>query len=285
MTQMSSGPGDGTAEVFDTHLAQWQQWQQAPWGRLRYRVVEALLDRHLADLTGSGTSLAVLDVGGGDGADSVRLGALGHRVVVADQSRAMLESAQARATAAGAEVRTVEVGLDGVAAHPDVRALLPAGADVVLSHNVLQYCDDLDAAVRQTLAVARPGALVSVIVTNPVSHVLRRVVRDLDPGAALEVLDQPTFPTITFGHAVHRISWQEGAAALERSGCRVEARYGVLCVNHLVTADERKHDPGFLADLERLELALADRDPYRDIASMWMLVGRASGAAGADGEQ
>src|SRR5262245_48903398 len=36
-------PPHATAEVFDSHLDSWQQWQAAPWGRLRYAVVARLL--------------------------------------------------------------------------------------------------------------------------------------------------------------------------------------------------------------------------------------------------
>ena len=76
------------------------------------------------------------------------------------------------------------------------------------------------------------------------------------------------------GHDVRRITADVAAQALSAAGCDVVARYGVLCVNHLITADERKGEPDFAADLERLELAVADRSPYRDIAAMWMLVAR-----------
>jgi S-adenosylmethionine-dependent methyltransferase len=57
-------------EVFDHHLAQWQEWCEAPWGRLRFNVVGETLRRQAAEL---GTSLRVLDVGGGDGRDALPL--------------------------------------------------------------------------------------------------------------------------------------------------------------------------------------------------------------------
>jgi S-adenosylmethionine-dependent methyltransferase len=88
------------------------------------------------------------------------------------------------------------------------------------------------------------------------------------------MLNAAGFRTRTFEHTVRRITWQDAQGMLDLAGADVVARYGVLCVNHLVTDDERKHDPQFFADLARLELTLADRDPYRDIAAMWMLVAR-----------
>jgi S-adenosylmethionine-dependent methyltransferase len=248
----------GSAGVFDTHLAAWRRWQQEPWGRMRYALVADLLDRHLP-----ASPCRVLDVGGGDGADVVRLAERGDLVTVVDQSDSML--------ARPAGLATVTAGLRDLGS----QGLPPA--DVVLCHNVVQYEPDLDAAVGAVVAAARPGGLVSLLATNPVHHVLRTVVRGLDPAAALDVLDAATFPTATFDHEVARITWQQALESLQRNGCELLARYGVQCVNHLVTADERKHEPQFAADLQRLELALADRDPYRDVAAFWMLVVRRAG--------
>ncbi|GGZ20956.1 hypothetical protein GCM10010387_12450 [Streptomyces inusitatus] len=52
----------------------WREWQDAPWGRLRYAVAEANLVRDL-DAPGEGRPLRVLDLAGGDGGDAVRLAA------------------------------------------------------------------------------------------------------------------------------------------------------------------------------------------------------------------
>lgn len=79
-------------------MTAWQEWQDAPWGRLRYAIAEANLVRHLEG-PGEG-SLRVLDLAGGDGGDAMRLAARGHHVTVVDYSPAMLAAATARASAA-----------------------------------------------------------------------------------------------------------------------------------------------------------------------------------------
>lgn len=79
-------------------MAAWRQWQQAPWGRLRFTLAEANLLRHLDGL-GDGP-LRILDLAGGDGGDAVRLAARGHRVTVVDLAPGMLAAAGERAAAA-----------------------------------------------------------------------------------------------------------------------------------------------------------------------------------------
>ena len=259
-----------TVDVFERHLDEWARWQRSPWGSLRYRLVAQLLARHRP----AATPLTVLDLGGGDGADSVPLAAAGDDVVVADQSPALLQRAQSRATEAGTTIRTARLALDRPDGRDEVYEQLPQGADLVVSHNVVQYLPDVETAVTDVVSHVRHGGLVSLMATNPVNQVLTTSVRGPDPDAALALLDAPTFHTVTFEHDVRRITWAEGERALRAAGCEVVARYGVLCVNHLITDDERKHDSQFATSLERLELMLADRDPYRDIAAMWMIVAR-----------
>lgn len=274
-------PDVTSPDVFDDHQDAWAKWQSAPWGRLRYEVVAELLDAHLppaGSADAAGHRPVLLDVGGGDGADSVRLAAPGRVVVVADSSPRMLERVTSRAESLRPEARTsvhtVLGDLADLASHPTMRTLAPGGADVVLCHNVVQYCPDLDAALSAVLSLSAPRAVVSVMATNPVNRVLTAAVREGDPDAARAELVATTMYSPTFEHQLRRVTWQDAVSALERSGCTIEARYGVLCVNHLIVDDTRKHDPQFFARLRRLELELAGRDPYRDIAAMWLVLAR-----------
>ncbi|MET8336319.1 hypothetical protein ABZV14_17215 [Streptosporangium canum] len=47
-------------EKFTTAMTTWQEWQDAPWGRLRYSIAEANLLRHLDGL--GGEPLRTLDL-------------------------------------------------------------------------------------------------------------------------------------------------------------------------------------------------------------------------------
>ena len=57
-----------TGRNFDNGFANWQDYQQAPWGRLRYRVAQANLQRYLP-----APPARILDLGGGNGLDTIPL--------------------------------------------------------------------------------------------------------------------------------------------------------------------------------------------------------------------
>lgn len=254
------------ASAFDGRLEQWAAYQATPWGRIRYAVVAHTLDVVVGDARG----LRVLDVGGGDGRDSLHLAGRGHDVTVLDPSAALLARAQAGAAAAGCNdhLTTVEAGID------DLRGLDLGEFDLVLCHNVLQYRDDLRRSVGAVVAMADSGALISLLCPNPAASVLAAVVRGGDPAAALAALDATTGRSETFDREVDLVTVEAAHSALVGAGCELVHQFGIRCVTDLVADDARKDDPAYFAALERLELALCAREPYLRTARFWQLVGR-----------
>ena len=258
---------DAGSEVFDQHLDAWQAWQRTPWGRMRYRIVAETLARTCAD-QGPGP-LRVLDLGGGDGADSLPLARAGHSVTVVDISVPLLGLADEAAAAEGLadRVTTVHSGVDGL----DDLGL--GGFDLVLCHNVVQYVADLDATVAVLERAVRRGGALSLLAPNPAADVMSAAVAREDLAAALDLLDAPTQRTETFGHDVRRIPVEAAAAALDAVGLSDRTTFGIQCATHLVP-NRRKEEPEFFAELEALELALCDREPYLRLARFWQVVAR-----------
>ena len=89
-----------------------------------------------ADRDGRG-DLAVLDLGGGTGADAVRLAGLGHRVVVVDPSPDALAASATRAAEAKVTVQGILGDATDLAEHVDL-----ASFDLVICHGVLEYVAD-----------------------------------------------------------------------------------------------------------------------------------------------
>lgn len=266
-------------DVFGARAAAWAGWQAEPWGRLRYELVAHTLGVALAGTT---APLRIVDVGGGDGADSLPLARTGHRVTVLDVSAELLATAVAAAASAGLSdrVRTVCADLDDLETADD---LVGDGFDVVLCHNVVQYRTDVAATVRALVRLARPGGLVSVLAPNPAMDILSAAVRRTDPQAALDLLDAGTVHGLTFDHPMRRIEAQTTEDALQEVGCEVEHRFGIRCVMDLVADDDLKRDPDFYERLAALERAVCSRDPYRRTARFWQVVARTGGRLAATG--
>ncbi|KQR17298.1 methyltransferase domain-containing protein [Cellulomonas sp. Leaf334] len=248
----------------DNHLDDWRAWQEAPWGRLRYRVAAETLTRTCTTIGGG--PLRVLDVGGGDGSDAAPLADAGHDVTVLDQSEALLAQARSRA-----DLSTIRSGLE------DIPTLGLGSFDLVLCHNVIQYRPDTTSVVRVLAGVVADGGAISLMAPNPPAELLTAAIRRADLGEATDLLDAPTIRTQTFGQEVRRVGADEAIDALADVGFSTVTRYGIRCVTDYVTDDGRKHEPDFYAQLETLELALCDREPYVRTARIWQLVARRRG--------
>ncbi|KQX47877.1 MULTISPECIES: methyltransferase domain-containing protein [unclassified Streptomyces] len=264
-----------TSETFDTAMTAWREWQEAPWGRIRYAVAEMNLMRHLDGPAAE--ELRVLDLAGGDGGDALRLAARGHHVTVVDYAPAMLAAAETRAAAAGLSERVTCVRADVTA--------LPSGIatgefDVVLCHNLLAYVDDMRGTLATALAPLKSGGLFSVMALNRHSAPLNIAVREMDPDAALAALDDDRLRNTMFDTELVLHTAEEVTGALQELGCRDVAHYGIRGFCDYITDDARKYDPDYYARLERLELATTARPPYMHTARLFQLTARKGGAQG-----
>ena len=254
------------ADVFDSHLAQWQEYQQTPWGRVRYAVARETLERTCRAL-GPGP-LRVLDVGGGDGGDALPLLAAGHELTVVDPAAGLLDLARSGGAGADHRLTTVEADLDALPG-------LGLGMfDLVVCHNVVHYLPATGPAVQSLAGCVAPGGALSLMAPNPASEVLTAVIRRQDLAEATALLTATSAYTVTFEHDVRRVTPEEATEALAGNGFDVVARYGLRSVTDFVTDDARKSEPAFYADLEALELALCDREPFVRTARLWQLVAR-----------
>lgn len=248
-------------DVFSEQLESWRDYVASPWGRIRYAVVEETLRREAARL---GTGLRILDVGGGDGQDALPLALAGHDVTILDQSATWLEQARTRAAEAGTSLRTVVGDLSD-----------PPGLgefDLVLCHFVMQYRPD-NGDLEHLARYCRPGGVVSVILPNPPSMVLRRLLLD-GPAAALEEMRVDTKTAVTFDHEVRKIPSEALERDMAAAGLPVVRRYGSRIANDLIVSNDAKTDPEFFHQLLDLELALADQEPFLRIGAMYQCVGQ-----------
>ena len=231
----------------------------------RTAAVWAVLHRELR--RHAGRELIVLDVGGGTGGFAVPIAEAGHRVTVVDASPDALAALTRRAADAGVAGRVRAVQGDGDALAGLVE---PGSVDLILCHAVLEVVDDPAGVVAAIAAALRPGGAVSLLVASRAAAVLARAFNGhLDAASAL--LDDPDGCAGTRDTLRRRYDPETAAALLGAAGLTVEETHGVRVLADLLPATVVESDPRAMLELE---LALASRSPFRDIASQLHLFAR-----------
>ena len=246
-------------------VSAWAEYQQAPWGQLRLALIRAVLARHLPR-----PPQRVLDVGCGFGELATEFARTGSEVVASDSSEAMLAAAAARSL--DVPVRWVAVEAEQAAQH-----FASERFDLVLCHNVLCYVANPRATCRGLATLLADGGSLSITLLNRTAEPLRLglLLRDLDAALAQVQHDEPRRIGGALGVECRLDTLDEAMGWLEASGLRIEAVAGQLLINHyLGAADETKTTPEGYDAILRLELALSERDPYRQVAPFLHLIGR-----------
>lgn len=214
-----------------------------------------------------GSSLSVVDVGGGTGGFAVPLAREGHRVTVVDASPDALAALTRRADEAGVGslVRAVQGDADALA-----DLIEPGSVDLVLCHSVLEVVDSPFEVAAALAAALRPGGLASVVVASRVAAVLSRAMAgQLD--LATTLLRDPDGTAGGRDTLRRRFDVDSASALLTKAGLTVEQVHGVRVVADLVPGSvaERDHDA-----LLAFELAAAGLPAYRDVATQLHLLAR-----------
>ncbi|MDT7572450.1 MAG: hypothetical protein QOE05_2624 [Actinomycetota bacterium] len=228
----------------------------------RTAVVWEVLTAAIAEAS-HGAPLQVVDAGGGTGGFAVPLAEAGCIVTVVDPSPDSLAALARRADERGIadRVRGVQGDLE------DLSSLVDAGtADLVLCHSVLQVVDDAVAALQSVASVLRPGGRLSLLVGNRNAVVLARALAGRPDEAAHALLD----PTGRWGDGdgvPRRWTPDELVELVTGAGLHVEQLHGVRVVADLIPSAALDLEPGAPAALLALERSLADRSPFRDLAT------------------
>jgi len=236
-----------------------------PLGTARTAAVWAVLREELQRYVDR--TVTVLDVGGGTGGFAVPLAAAGHAVTVVDASPDALAALTRRAADAGVGERIRAVQGDGDALDGLVE---PGTVDLVLCHAVLEVVDDPARVLAAVAAALRPGGGLSLLVAGRAAAVLARAVNGQLPVASALAAD-PDGRAGPRDALRRRYDAQSAAAQLRTAGFDVEQVHGVRVLTDLLPAAVVEEHPQALFELE---LELATRPPFRDIASRLHLFAR-----------
>ena len=243
-------------DAFDQGVTEYQDWAETPWGRLRTEMIWRQLQPHLPKPGGR-----ILDAGCGLGQLAIHLALAGHEVTAFDFAAEMIAAARNRAVQAGATVDWQQLPVEETRT-----AFSSASFEAVLCHSLLPYVADPESIVGDLAGLLKPGGILSLVGHNPWAAVLRTAIWQRDFAAALAQLERPTHHSPAFNLDLQLHDAETVEAWLRAAGLEVMARYGVRVVNDLITDNTVKYDPRGFAELLKLEMALCDRSPYRDIA-------------------
>ena len=211
-----------------------------------------------------GSTLDVVDIGGGTGVSAVRVAQLGHRVTVVDPSPDALAALDRRAKESDVADRVT-------AQQGDLSSLLevadPGSADLVLCHGVLEVVDDPAAALATIAQVLRPGGTLSLLVAQRHAAVIARAMAGhfQQARATLEGTDP-------VGRTGRRFTVEELDDLLHGAGLSVQAVHAVRVFTDLVPGSLLDLEPGATAALVELEQAVATRPEYLPLATQLHLL-------------
>jgi S-adenosylmethionine-dependent methyltransferase len=216
-----------------------------------------------AVVTEGGGALQVVDAGGGTGGFAVPLAEAGCTVTVVDPSPDSLAALSRRAGERDLEdrIRALQGDLDDL---PTLVA--PGSADLVLCHSVLQMVDDPAAALRAVAGVLRPGGRLSLLVGNRDAVVFARALAGR-PDEAAHALADPDGRWGPSDGVPRRWTPDQIVDLVTAAGLDVEQLHGVRVVADLIPSAALELEPGAPAALLALERALAERPPFRDLAT------------------
>ena len=258
-----------TPSTFDDRIARWKQEMDLPWARLKYKLAQSNLARHLPQ-----GSMTVLDAGGGNGLDSLPFARQGHKVDLVDYSQEMLADARVQVDREHprGQLRTHLSDIRKIS------ALFPEPQfDLVLCHNVLQYVEDVPELLADLARVLKPGGVISIISINRFSTTYHTAFLDGDLTTARAQLAVRTSEAKIFDAAITSYSAEEMKGLLEHAGIFPQGDYGLRCICDYWGDNERKSDPEIFGEMERLEFALTDRHPYKLLARYFQVIGRKPG--------
>ena len=238
---------------------------------VRTAVVWDYLRATLDELAPAGSTLRILDAGGGSGGFAVPLAQLGHDLTVVDPSPDSLAALERRAAETGTQERITAMQGDAAG----LPALVAAGSfDLVLCHSVLEVVDDPMEAAAAIAHALRDGGVASVLTANRIAAVVARVASGR-LGEARRLLADPVGSAGAGDPLLRRFSLDELQLLLGAAGLQVEIVHGVRVFADAVPAALLDGgDPQAVEDLLALERAVAERSDYFPVATQLHVLAR-----------
>ena len=223
-------------------LEHYRNMLKQPWGKIQYEITFA----QLAHLEGK----KILDFGSGFGLVSEFLSCK-NQVISVEPNEEMLYANSSTS------YEKLWGSIDKLARFTD------KSFDLVLCHNVLEYIDPNDRKdyLLEFKRILKDDGLISIIKHNQVGKVLQSVVFANDINQAFSLLNGENFESLSFTSG----STYTIEELLALSGLKLENYLGIRTFYSL-QPNEFKSKENWLEEMTKIELAVCDLKPYKDIS-------------------
>jgi S-adenosylmethionine-dependent methyltransferase len=265
------------SERFQSGADKYAAYLETPEGRLRSDVAFANLQDFLP--LEAKPSLCALDLGCGTGATAVRLARLGIHVTLLDWSAEMLHIAKRAAREAGV---TDHVVLQHGDATQLANLFHTRSFDVILCHNILEYCDDPGAVLRGAACALRDSsAILSILVRNRAGEVFKAAIQAGDLAVAENNLTAEWGQESLYGGRVRLFTSDSVRAMVTYASLASIAERGVrVLADYLPPSVSRSADYERIFELER---KLGSRSEYAAVARYTQCLARCVSSVAEDG--
>jgi len=224
-------------------------------GHVRERVLwEDLLDG-LPSISRGG--LFILDAGGGAGRMAVRMASLGHRVVLCDPSREMLDRAEEHIREANVSscVTTLHSSIQ------DLKSSVDGGFDIVACHAVLEWLADPKSALGCLVKLLKPGGSLSLMFYNRNAVLFKQVFG----GEFVEALRERRegYSPRGWGDGATPLAEETVREWLDEYGLAVESKSGIRIFHDHLPEGVRSRDR--LDGLLKVERELRKQEPFASL--------------------
>ncbi len=254
-----------TADEYDSVVDEWKKWQSYPWGKLLYNISRFNIQHHLED-----HPIRILDVGGGNGLNSIYFAKQGHSVTLLDYSAVMLSEAKQASEKEGVSGQIIICQADAGAIQELFQGQL---FDLILCHQMIEFVPEPRSVLKDICELIAPQGLLSILDANRYSEVYRKAIQANDLAAALKVVGTKEYLHPWFSRLTPLFSSAEMIDILKANDCEVVGDYGIRCLCDYLP-NEPKYEAAYYEELEQLERKLTDTYPYNLLARFYQVIGR-----------
>ncbi len=244
-------------------IENWLAFQETPQGKLRYELTELVLNRYI-----KGKKLNILDIGGGNGKESLWLAKKGHNITIVDISKKMLLNAKKKfdENKVGNNLNIINTDLSN-------GFKIDKKFDVILIHNLFSYIDNVEQIIEQAFEHLSMNGILSIMQVNKYSEIFPPIIFENNLDKAYENIDATKTKIELYEDTeVYRYTAEELVNKINKYTVKQVQKYGILSMSYLIKDNELKYEKEFYEKLKKIEIRLMQEYPYTEIARFNLII-------------